>query len=204
MILKDIIDGLAVLNQDVVLNIYQYGSRVYNCATNNSDYDFVIIVQGSKSNYQIHTGEIELSVYGEIEFQQMINEHEISALECLFLPQKFIIKETKKFDFNLDLNILRSSLSKKSSNSWAKAGKKLTIEEDFNIYIAKKSLFHSLRIIYFGIQLAMTGKIINYEEANYLLYEILDNPSENWLDYKEKYQSFYNELRSQFRLKCPK
>jgi hypothetical protein len=50
----------------------------------------------------------------------------------------------------------------------------------------------------------MTGKIINYEEANYLLYEILDNPSENWLDYKEKYQSFYNELRSQFRLKCPK
>jgi predicted nucleotidyltransferase len=54
MILKDIIDGLAVLNQDVVLNIYQYGSRVYNCATNNSDYDFVIIVQGSKSNYQIH------------------------------------------------------------------------------------------------------------------------------------------------------
>lgn len=203
MILINIIEQIKAFNYQI-LNIYQYGSRVYGCNNQNQNFDYIIIVKEDILEQHINIGEIEATIYGENEFQKMIDEHEISVLECLFLPQEFIVKQTKKFNFNLNLKKLRESLSKKSSNSWVKANKKFSIEKDFNPYIAKKSLFHSFRILNFGIQIAQYGKIINYQEINNLLYEILDNPSEEWIDYKNKYQNSYNQLRSKFREICQK
>jgi hypothetical protein len=52
----------------------------------------------------------------------------------------------------------------------------------------------------FGIQIAKYGKITNYSEGNSLWFEILDNPSTNWLeDYFKKYKKTYNSLKSEFR-----
>lgn len=187
-----------------ILNMYQYGSQVYGCTNPKSDYDLMVIVEGNFPEKHIVIEEVEITIYGEEQFQKMINEHEISALECLFLSEEFIVKATKQFNFILNLSKLRESLSCKSSNSWVKAKKKFSIEKDFNPYIARKSLFHSFRILHFGVQIAMHGKIINYQEVNLLLYEILDNPSEKWEDYKVKYQLSYNNIRSKFREVCPK
>jgi len=202
MDLKNIISQLE-LNYKI-LNMYQYGSRVYGCTNPNSDYDFMVVVEGDFPETHITIGDAEITIYSEIQFQKMIDEHEISALECLFVQEEFIIKAAKHFDFALDLKKLRESLSHKSSNSWVKANKKFSVEKDFNPYTARKSLFHSFRILYFGIQIATYGKIINYQEANSLLYEILNNRSEKWEDYKVKYQSSYNIMRSKFREACPK
>jgi hypothetical protein len=202
MNLENIINQLEVNYK--ILNMYQYGSQVYGCTNPNSDYDFMVIVEGDFPEAHIVIENAEITMYGEIQFHQMINEHEISALECLFVPEQFVVKAIKDFDFNLNLGKLRESLSCKSSNSWVKAKKKFSVEKDFNPYTARKSLFHSFRILNFGIQIAIHGKIINYQEVNLLLYEILDNPSEKWEDYKLKYQLSYNNLRSKFRDVCPK
>jgi predicted nucleotidyltransferase len=71
-------------------------------------------------------------------------------------------------------------------------------------YIAKKSLWHSFRIIYFGIQLATTGKIINYSEANYLYDDIVLNSSNDVEYYKQIFLKSHNELMTKFRLVAPK
>ncbi len=80
-----------------------------------------------------------------------------------------------------------------------KCKKKLTVEKDYNPYIGKKSLWHSFRILMFGIQMLETGKIYDYSCANFLYDEIVNNPENDWNYYKEKYQKLYNSYKSKFR-----
>ena len=188
------------LNNEDILNIYQYGSVVYNCKTINSDNDYIVVVSDNSAYpEQLKIDDNDYSFYSEFKFRELIGKHEISVLECVFLDPKFIMKETIKFDFKLDLQQLRESISQKSSNSFVKAKKKLTIEKDYDPYVGKKSLFHSLRIIMFGIQIAQWGKIINYEEANIYYEDIVKSDIIEWDFYKEKYQPIYNNLKTEFR-----
>ena len=192
------------------LNVYQYGSRVYGTHNDNSDYDMIVVVpeikpvfDGDKS-INMRTAGVDYTIYGIKEFQDLINEHEISALECLFLSTDKVVKDTHKFDFTLDLSKLRHSLSTKSSNSWVKAKKKLTVKKDFDRGIALKSLFHSLRIPIFGIQIAKHGKIVDYTSANHFYQQMLLYSRSDWEFYKNKYQPIYNSIMSEFRKVAPK
>ncbi len=184
-------------------NIYQYGSRVYGTIRENSDYD-VIIIADNFNNVECDEGTVYGTIYSSSQFQQLINDHEISVLECLFLSGDKIIKKEADFDFNLNLSTLRRSISAKSSNSWVKAKKKLTIEKDFNRDVALKSLFHSMRIIEFGRQIATHGKIIDYSSANHLHSEVFSYDTNDWDFFKNKYQSIYNSMMSDFRKVAPK
>lgn len=189
-----------------ILSIFPYGSRVYGTNSSNSDYDYIAIFRDGtvkdefaleKSNYNIHE-------YNYSSFVKLVEKHKISALECIFLPKENIICDRKTYNFKLDLSILRSSISEKASHSWVKAKKKLEVEKDKNIYIAKKSLFHSFRIIDFGKQIAKNGKIMNYSSMNDLWFEIYNNPSEEWKDYFELYKAKHNEDLTEFRELAPK
>jgi hypothetical protein len=109
--------------------------------------------------------------------------------------------EKHKFHFKLNNSLLRNEISAKSSNSWVKASKKLTVEKNSE-YIGKKSLWHSLRIVIFGIQIATKGKIVDYTAANYLYNEIINSGNDDWSYYKDKYQSVFNGLCTEFRKWC--
>jgi len=179
--------------------VFPYGSRVYGTNSETSDYDYIIV-----SSIGYDPPKPNITYYSKKEFQDKINEHEISALECIFLPGEYYQEISKQFTFELDLPKLRSSISSKASNSWVKAKKKFTIEKDKDIYIGKKSLFHSLRIIDFGIQIARYKKIVDYSCTNDIWFEIRDNPSEDYNDYKTKYQPIYNSKMTEFRKLAPK
>lgn len=194
-----------VIKSDDFFCVYPYGSKVYGCNMN-GDEDLVIIMdtEDKKHETQYTLGNRDMTFYTKDTFQEKLFNHDITAMECFFLPQNLKQKELIKFDFDLDLEKLRYSVSKVSSNSFVKAKKKLTVEKDFNPYIGRKSLFHSLRILMFGIQIAKYGKIIDYSEANYLWDEIINNQSEQWEDYKTKYQPIFNQLKSEFKRNAPK
>lgn len=193
------------LNKDVVINVYVYGSKVYGCHPS-GDLDLIIVVSSKyKERYnQILSKNVDATIYREDFFKELINKHNISALECLFLPEDKILLKNKDFYFSLNLNSLRNSISQTASNSFVKTKKKLTVEKDYNTYIAKKSLFHSLRILMFGIQIAKFGFIKDYTEANYLWDKIVLNDLNDWTYYKTEYQPIYNNLRSKFRELAPK
>lgn len=184
-----------------VLNIYQYGSRVYGCYTEKSDYDYIIIVADSYKNLQdnIEVGNSHFNFYKLSEFKEIIKLNRIEALESVFIPDNFKIKETIKFSLKVNLVELRKSISKVCSNSYDKCRKKLTIEKDFNPYIAKKSLWHCIRILLFGIQCAKYGKIVDYTEANKYYNDIVLNDNNEWNYYKENWHLFCNNLRTEFR-----
>jgi hypothetical protein len=185
------------------LNIYHYGSFVYGTFVQDiSDYDYVIIVPDECDVYDLEQFECEkcqYNVYTVETWRRMLREHDVCAVETYFLPAKYIVKENIKFDFVVNKEKLRESFSKTASNSYVKCKKKLEIIEDFNPKTAKKSIWHSLRILNFGIQILTSGRILNYSAMNYLYDEIINNPSQNWEDYKIKYKPIYNALKTEFR-----
>lgn len=186
----------AKLDDSNVINAYCYGSRVYGTSTNSSDYDFIFVVK-KRENEQFSDQLININFFTDESHQQRINEHEISALECQFLSSEFILKETKKYSFTLDLAKLRHSLSKKSSNSWVKCKKKLTVEKDYDLNVGRKSMFHAFRIINYGIQIATFGKILKYGDANFIYENIIQHY--DWKDMFETFKKQYNEWCSMFK-----
>jgi hypothetical protein len=193
------IDNKYLLDSNI-LNIYQFGSRVYGNNTEESDYDDI--------NIQVFTIE---------SFKNSLNNHDIVVLECLFLPDSNIYKKLW-YDYQivewgnfkqLDKQKLRTSISTITSNSWVKGKKKLTVANDYDKYLAIKSVFHSLRILDFGIQIATENKIYNYSSTNWLYYELVElsdkyERDELWDIIDNKYRSLYNSKSTEFKRLCPK
>ena len=185
------------------LNIYHYGSLVYGTfVKNKSDFDFIVIIPDNLKIFDKQQSEYQRNQYNfftQTTWQNKLDNNEIDAMEIFFLPSEFIIKETIKFDTKIHPQKIRNNFSKISSNSFVTCKKKLEIKESFNPRVAKKSLWHSLRIIHFGIQILSKGKIYNYSSMNNIYKEIVDCEIDEWEYYKNKYKPLYNNLKTQFR-----
>lgn len=208
------------LSDKHVLCAYMYGSRVYGNYRKDSDYDYIVVITRDYSldkakpksfdtevGMQFSDNLINVNLYFIDEHRQRIVDHEPSAMECLFLPDEFILKsypipEQDYFDDVLDLGKLRSAFSAKSSNSWVKAKKKLTVPESYNDLVGKKSLWHSIRLIDFGTQIAMYKRITNYGSCNHLYDEVMY--CKDWTEMFDKYKKLYNTVNTEFKKWAPK
>jgi predicted nucleotidyltransferase len=192
-----------------LLFAFPYGSQNYGTFREGSDLDFVNVFSNEPEKDQIKTNsgkwKCDYNQYSLDKFMKMVEDHDICALECLFLDKRlWLIEDLENpIKFTLDKSKLRKSISNVSNNSWVKCKKKLTLEDDKEL-VGKKSLYHSFRIINFGIQIATHGKIINYEEyGRDYLDEILDCPND-WEYINTKFKKRHNELMSEFRKLAPK
>lgn len=183
-----------------ILATYLYGSHVYKTNDELSDTDFIIIVDHQKNHEGKFADNLDVTTYALDYFQHLVDEHSVSALECIFLPETLKI-ELVKIPFHLDLGKLRRSFSTKASNSWVKAKKKIDLHGEYRI--GRKSLFHSLRILNFGIQIATHGRIISYTEMSSVWELIQKQNFENWESYKNFWQNRYNNLHSEFKKLAP-
>lgn len=189
------------LEQSDVDSIFAYGSRVYGTFGYTSDYDFFLISERCHSGTEVRNGDLNVHLYTPDHFQSLLDEHKVGALEAYFAPDEFRLLDKRKYKLDIDFGELRSSFSSKSSNSWVKCKKKLA---DGEYYIAKKSLWHSIRILMFGSQIAEYGAIRDFSCANFLYSEIVNNDENDWGYYKDTYQQFYNSTASQFKSLAPK
>ena len=212
---------LSILKEDKeVFYIYQYGSSVYGVCSENSDIDFLVIVGENfiipkeyiKYAYKIeHISEktichnlkynnCDFIFYTINQWFEMINNNSIETWECSSLTgpknRKYIHKEYVKVPIKLNQVALRKEISTICSNAFSKAKKEF---KQNNYYIGKKSLWHTLRISLFGIQVVENHKIINYKEANKYYNDIVLNPCNDWNYYEDRYKPILHNLRSQFR-----
>lgn len=192
-------------NDPNILNIYMFGSFVYGTNNENSDNDLIIV-----TDTKIISTDINIHYYTISEFQTLINNFEIQMLECFFLPDKFKIKEIHKFYLPvIDKTLLRINISTITSNSYQKCKKKLTIMGDYDKYLAVKSMFHSLRILDYGIQIATNGEIKDYSSMNYVMEDLMkisekSDYIELWNLIETKYKKIFNNKASIFKQLCPK
>lgn len=182
-----------------IIGICPYGSQVYGTAEDNSDIDLVVILK-KKTIEQWSDNKFNLSFETIESYQEKLDQHEVVAIETYFYPD-WIIKNFQPH-FKLDLVKLRHSFSAKASNSWVKAYKKLSVEKDYNLKVAQKSLFHSLRILDQGIYLGMNNKLDKFDLSNKYWWQIRN--VSDWSVMVEKYKELFNEKASLFRKVCPK
>lgn len=186
--------------QDHDFLLIPYGSRVYGTHSDKSDYDFMAIVSRCASTgTEFRHDNVNIHIYTMDDWREQLKAHKIHTLEGYFHPDKQV---RKRYDFKLDLSALRNELSAKSSHSFVKAKKKIDKEKDY--YVGWKSLFHSLRILNFGTQLAKFGEIKDFGAANHHWFDILGSQQYGWDYFKEKYQPIYNDLATEFRKVAPK
>ena len=205
----------------IVKFVEHYGSTIYKTRTEKSDIDLVCVVESSDDIYNIYQSQdypelfdyrtnVDLHVISEVTFQRLLDEHDIMTLETWYQMHE---DDKKLFEFTLNLDTLRRKVSAVVSNSWSKARKKLDIPEESD-YIALKSLFHSLRILSFGIDIAENNKI---DYLNVLidgdkitckeLWEDICSDYDNgyrWPEFKAKYTLIQNKNATKFRLLAPK
>lgn len=160
------------LDHSKILNIYAYGSKIYGTDDEYSDSDHIIVFKSSllpsgafKDNaISSRHRDIQGVCYSRSGFIDAINNYEISALECIFLPEDKIIQ--KKMNFGItkynEKELARKIISKASS-SWHFA--QLAFKDE-NIESSMKNVFHALRILDFGIQIKENQKIVDYSTMN--------------------------------------
>ena len=201
-----------------IISIYLYGSTVYGTASHGSDYDLIVIVD-RKDDVTISSraieiarkvleakGKFDVNIYTEEEFLTALNGMEISFLECVnetCASFSSTLLYGKRFRMpKIELAVLRDSISRKASNSWVKAKKKLAPTADYAPNVGKKSAWHALRILMYGIQLATVGKIENIVVANGIFQSIM--MCDSWEEIDSQFRSSYNNLSTEFRKVAPK
>lgn len=155
-----------------ILNIYPYGSRVYGNNNEESDSDFVIVTKagmlksgGFKQN-AISNGnrKIQCILYSRSGFIDAINNYEITALECISLPEDMVLKKT--WDFKIqkweDKAFLKAIITKMSA-SWFQADN--YAKDDYKD-LAKKGIYHAIRILMFAEQIKEHHKVVDFTVGN--------------------------------------
>jgi hypothetical protein len=169
------------IDYNQVLNIFSYGSVVYGCNDEYSDEDFIIVYKSSllpsgafKDNAISSLDKnIQAVCYSRSGFIDAINNYEICALECLFLPEEKIIQ--KKWNFGItkwDNKEFVKKIITKASSSWYFS---TLADKQGNTTEVMINIYHALRILKFGIQIKKNNKIVDYSSCNKLRDEIYNN-----------------------------
>lgn len=170
------------LNIDDIFNIYPYGSRVYGTERPDSDYDFIIVFKSSmlpsgafKDNAISNSDRtIQGTCYGRGGFIDAINNYQLPAWEALSSePVKF------KFPFNVSKYYEKDMIKKvitQASNSFFMADSLWTIKDSPGMMDRmKKGVWHSLRIVKFGLQIKEHKRIVDFTDANQDLHNIMND-----------------------------
>lgn len=180
-----------------LINVHIYGSRVYGTYNDNSDYDLLIILKDDLSPgiQQTTIGNCDITIKSLQEIKTELLLNNIQRLELLWSP--VLINNVDLADlFVFDQQLLRTSVATTSTKCLAYA-KILWLKEN-NIEKSKKNIFHSIRYVYFGIQIIKHGKITDYQEANTYLYEIINDTSTDWKHFDNTYGKYAKELYKHF------
>lgn len=178
-------------------NLYMYGSRVYGNHRDNSDYDFAVLACTMDAHMELVEGDYNVHVKTPDLFKDELNAHTMNALECVFAPDFARGPEVESFsDFKIDPLKLKKKALTESYHAWNGGKRKLQAGE---MQRGLKSIWHSLRILTFAIQILENGKIVDFSQANPLWGKIESYDDLEWKDIKKKF--FHKKLKLEKKLK---
>ena len=183
-----------------VKNIYVFGSRVYGTSRDGSDYDIILVGSNliAEEEKKTKIGDVLFNIHIVTPdvFLSHLKIPNIKNLECLFAPEWARLQENLILPTEIDIKKLVKNNLAQSYSSWQ--GGKMKIQK-YDFYRGLKSVFHSLRMLMFAIQIAEHGKIIDFSAANHLYSEIVDSDEIEWSYFREKYLPLKIELENKLK-----
>lgn len=187
-----------------ILNVYQFGSRVYGTSTEQSDWDFLIVTDLEEElEEHLSQGDVNAALYDRTTFARLLDANQVWALESQYLPPSAVWKEDLDLRgaFRIDPALLRESTCTEAGFAWNKARR--VMEKEGDLYRGKKNIFHALRFLLYGAQLARDGRISDYAAANNYLAELRARSETDWRTYRAAYEGEYRRLRKEFTRLVP-
>lgn len=181
------------LQDEDVLNVYPFGSKIYKTDNYKSDWDFIVVVKNESIDRDLRKtsqNQINVNIYKDSSFEAQLLRHRMSALECIFLPKELILKETKQYPFKLNLKALSEYALEKSMEDYSRALRISSLKEE-DLYI--KAIFHAIRTLDFAKQIMHNDKIIDYSSCNEE-WEILLNCKRDSYLWKDYTADYYEEM----------
>jgi predicted nucleotidyltransferase len=192
------------LDDNRVVNIYQFGSRVYGTSNDKSDYDVSIVLDGSfpnKKNTLKYDNDFDVNFYSRAEFLQKMDEHYMNILEHLYLPQQYILLHRHDFanDMKLDLKKLAKAVPDTVQECMTNAK---TLFNQNQMLKGKKKAFHAIRFIMLATQLAEHGRITDYTVANEEFSKLMKKKFSNVDEFEQYVNKIVRPLVTAFKKTC--
>jgi len=190
------------LHENSVANIYNYGSWVYGTNSPTSDRDLMIITRSTKDplifdddfeyfhNFELHKlwNQYDVCVHSVENFEILLQKNYLLAVECIFLPNEFKIKQEIDFRpiyLEKYYNILRLKQVAFYENYTAikmydvndesiyrqRSSRSTESNQSNNDYLFK-NLFHGFRYLDFAEQLIQTKSIYDFKRVSYVLNDM--------------------------------
>lgn len=188
--------GLTKIPRNRIWNIYMFGSRVYGTHREDSDYDIMLVASSLDCGKEIKDKKYNIHIVSPDQFEDELRNYRMSYLECVFAPDFAKLQERRNFSLEIKSKSFKKQVIRQSLVSWRKAEKRI---EDGETFRGIKSLFHSFRILSFGMQIVSSKKIDSFSSYNRLWNEISNDNDKTWKYFKDKYNKERLILENRFR-----
>lgn len=179
--------------EDKVIKTYKHGVRLYDSNNENYGYNFITVVEGNYDfEYIVKFPNCVIYVYSEALFIKKIKNHELFALECIFQYKEDNYREY--FKLNRDTLYVRVMIE-----SFESYGRCYNYFKNKDKIKFKEELFNSIKSLGVGVQIALTGKIVNYESNAKFLNEIDKLGDSSWEKYFNLYKESCERMQNNFK-----
>jgi predicted nucleotidyltransferase len=199
--LEKIVEVLDI-QKDKILGIYQYGSRLHQCHSENSDFDLFIVYDVEKIN-KIEENE-KYNISGHImdphTYKIYIENHDAVIILTLWMKNEQIIFETEemlKFRKSVFIDIKRIERSFLDVERMCLLRSKRYFNND-----KKKSLknfVHGIRFLIFGNKIVNNGEIDDYTYGNEYFDEIMNFKFNSWEECYQQVKPIFDKKRKEMK-----
>ncbi|CAF3734047.1 unnamed protein product [Rotaria sp. Silwood1] len=221
------------LNENSVANIYNYGSWVYGTNSPTSDRDLMIVTRSHSQDplefdedfdyfhsFELHKlwNQYDVCVHSVENFEQLLEKNYLLAIECIFLPDEFKIKEEidfrpiylekyydksrlKKVAFYENLTAMNMYNSEDNSNYPKRSSRSSGTSQSSKDYLFK-ILFHGFRYLDFAEQLIQTRSIYDFKRVTHIFSKMKDirgDPTDD--SHTQDVLNFVQDLSTQYKAK---
>jgi hypothetical protein len=137
---------------------------------------------------------ININLYKCSAWEELLKQNWYQALLCIYLPIEYKWREDIKIDFTLYHRRVLESVIAEAGKHWQLAQNSW---DSTNPYFSKKYIVHTFRDLLFGRQIILHDRIIDYQEANEIYYQVMNCTETEWNHYKQYYGK-YQQLKKEF------
>jgi hypothetical protein len=200
----DVVKNSTGIEKNAIGSIYQYGSRVYGCYGETSDWDFMVVHSYPGVEEFISEGDINIHLLNEGVYHKNLMKHEPIFMLTMWTPNIKTIENVTSWGFprqkvlTINYELIYKKFNEEKDICINKSKRFFTKDKRISL----KNIIHSIRYLMFAIQIFSKGMIEDYTVANIFYSKMFKLNFETWEEYFDEFkpvlENFKKELDDLF------